>query len=425
MKKLPKSQVEFDLEISNEEVEKYFDKASQRISNDVDIKGFRKGKVPKDVLEKTIGKSAIFEEAGHFAIEKKYSDFVRENELYPIDYPKIEVKKMAPGNPIIAKVIVSVYPEIKLPKYRDIAAKEVKNRKKDFEVKDEELNSSLTYLQDSRAKEISVERESKEGDIVEVDFEVRKEGVKIEGGESKNHPVKIGDKKFMPGFEDNLVGLKAGDEKEFSLVAPKDYFKKELAGQKLDFKVKVRNVLELHKPELNDDFAKTLGGFQTLEELKKNIKEGVSKEKEEKEKVDFRNNLLEKIAKESTMDLPEVMLEKEMARMINEMKMEVEQYGLNFETYLQNLKKSEEELKKDFAPQAELRLKKSFVMSEISKAEDIKVEDEKVIEKTNEFLARYSTVAEAEKNVDLKELQAYARMLLLDERVLEFLENQK
>ncbi len=423
MKKLPKSQVEFTLEIPVKDVEVFLDKAAKNISNKVDIKGFRKGKVPYDVLEKTVGKQVLFEEAGQFAIDEAYKKFIEENNISPVDYPKVTVKKMAEGNPISIDVVVSVYPEIELPDYKKIAKEVSKKRKKDIKVEDKEIDESIKYLQNSRAKEISVSREVKKGDIAEVDFEVRMDGVKIEGGDSKNHPVKIGDGKFIPGFEDEILGMKPEEKKEFSLNAPKDYFKKDLAGKKLDFSVKLNNVLEVQLPELNDEFAKSLGGFKDMDELKNSIKEGMLKEKEEKEKNDFRNTLIESIAKEVKADIPDVMIERELDKMIGDMKMDIQQHGLKFEDYLLGIKKTEKEIREGMRPQAELRIKSGLLMEKIAEKEKIKISDEKITEKANEFLLRYKDAKEAENDIAPDQLRAYAKAVLTNEGVLEFLES--
>ncbi len=422
MKKLPKSQIEFTLEIPVEEVELFFDKAAKNISENIEIKGFRKGKAPKDVVQKIVGKQAVFEEASQLAIEKKYQEYIKENQIVVVDYPKITVKKMAESNPVVIDVVVAVYPEVKLPDYKKIAKEQSQKRKKDIDVSDDELNSALEYLLSSRAKETSVNREAKENDIAEVDFEVRLDGVKIDGGSSKNHPVKIGAGKFIPGFEDNIKGMKPKETKKFSLVAPKDYFKKDLAGKKLDFSVTLNNLFEVELPELNDDFAKSLGGFESAEALKKNIKEGLLLEKKEKEENEFRNSLLEKIAQEADIDLPDAMVEREIDKIIDEIKMNVEQNGIKFEDYLLTIKKEEKDIRQDVRKQAETRVKIGLVIDEISKKENIKIDDDKITQKANEFLLRYSDVKSAEEAISPERLKAYAKSVLISEEVIKLLE---
>lgn len=424
MKKLPKSQIEFELEISTEEVSAFFEQAAAEISKHIDIKGFRQGKAPKDVLEKNVGKQLIFEEAGKFAIEKKYHDFIHKNNIFAIDHPKIEVKKLAEGNPVLATVVVSVYPEVKISDYKKIANEENKKRPASAESFGEarELDEALAYIQNSRAKEVAVLREAKEGDLAEVDFEARLGGVKIEGGESKNHPVKIGEKKFIPGFEDQIKEMKVGEEKDFTLLVPENYFQKNLAGKNLDFHVKLNNLFEVSLPELNDDFAKSVGNFDSLDALKKNIEDGIKKEKEENEKESFRNGLIEKIASESEIDLPDIMVERELDKMVAEFEGNISQHGVDFNSYLANIKKTEESLRADFRNQAEKRLKAALVLAEVIKKENIQIEESELTEKANEMLARFKDIDTAGKSVNPERLKEYARTILLNEKAFALFE---
>jgi trigger factor len=426
MKKLPKSQVEFELTISTEEVEKYFDKAAKHLSKHVEIKGFRKGSsVPKDVLEKYAGKQAIFQEASEMAIEEKYKEFVKKENIFPIEHPNLKVKKMAEGNPVEVTITVSVFPEVKLPDYKKISENVKKKRKKDVKVEEKDIKDALEHLRASKRKEVAVVREAKKGDIAEVDFEVRIDGVKIEGGDSKNHPVTLGDGKFIPGFEDNIEGMKAGEVKEFSVDAPKDYFKKDLAGKKMDFKVTLKSVLEVKLPDLDDEFAKSLGGFKTLTELEENLKKSIKMEKEQKEKEAFLDSLIGAIVKDSKIDLPEVMIKNEQEKIINEMKTNIEQHGLSFDMYLANLKKTIEEIKEDVKEQAEKRVKSVLVLEEIAKQEDIKPTEEEVTEKVNQTLLQYKSQGAETENINPEQLKAYAKMVLTNEKTLNFLENNK
>jgi len=423
MKKLPRSQVEFEINIPVEEVEKYFDEAAKHLSKHVDIKGFRKGSpIPKDVLEKYVSKQAIFEEAGELAIDETYKKTVKEENIFPVAHPDVKVKKLAEGNPIEVTVIVSVFPELKLSDYKKISQDAAKKRKKDVSVDDKEVKDALEHLRGSKRKEVAVSREAKKGDVAEVDFEVRVEGVKIEGGDSKNHPVALGEGKFIPGFEDNIEGMKAGETKEFTLKAPKDYFKKDLAGKEMSFKVTLNSVLEVQLPELDDEFAKSLGGFKTLTELEENLKKGITMEKEQKEREVYLDSLIDSIIKDSKIDLPEVMIKNEQEKILGEMKNNVEQHGLSFDMYLTNLKKTVDEIKEEMKDQAEKRVKAVLVLEEIAKQEDIKPTDEEVTEKANQVLLQYKSQGAATENIDPEQLKAYAKMVLTNEKTLDFLE---
>jgi len=426
MKKLPKSQIEFELVVSPKEVEKYFDQAAKHLSKHVNIKGFRKGSlVPIDILEKYIGKQAIFQEAGELAVDEKYKEFIKKENIFPVEHPKLELKKMAEGNPIEVLVTVAVFPEVKLPDYKKISEKAAKKRKKDVKVEEKDVKEALEHLRASRRKEQAVEREAKKGDIAEVDFELRVNGVKVEGGDSKNHPVVLGEGKFIPGFEDNIEGMKKGEVKEFSVNAPKDYFKKDLAGKKIDFKVTLNRVLEIQLPNLDDEFAQSLGNFKNLAELEENLKKSLELEKKQKEKETFLDSLIGEIVSGSEIELPEVMIKNEQEKIINEMKSNIEQHGLSFDMYLANLKKTIDEIKEGVKEQAEKRVKSVLVLEEIAKQEDIKPTDEEVTEKTNQVILQYKSQGAETENINPEQLKAYSKMVLTNEKTLDFLENNK
>ena len=246
---------------------------------------------------------------------------------------------------------------------------------------------------------------------------------KIEGGESKNHPVKIGEKKFIPGFEDQVKGMNVGEEKNFTLLVPETYFQKNLAGKNLDFHVKLNNLFEVIIPELNDELARSVGNFEGLNVLKKNIEDGIKKEKEQNEKESFRNGLLDKISSESKIDLPDVMIERELDKMIAEFEGNISQYGADFDSYLANIKKTEESLRYDFRNQAEKRIKVALILAEIIKKENLQVEENELTEKANEMLARFKDIEIADNSINPERLKEYARTLILNEKAFTLLEN--
>lgn len=420
IKKLPKSRVEISFELTAEELKPFIEKAVSNASQSVKIEGFRPGKAPRDLIEQKIGQAALYEEAAELAVRKTYVAAVLEKNLNVIGRPEIQILKLAPGNPFNYKAIAAVLPEIKLPDCKIIAA-ETKSRAKPAEVPEKEINETVEHVRKSRAKHSAVNREAKEGDFCEIDFEARHGGAKIEKGESKNHPLVIGGKEFVPGFEENLVGMKTGEEKTFSVKAPDDYFKKEYAGKVLDFKVKINGVFERILPELNDEFAKTLGKFENLEQLKKSVKEGLLMEKEKKEKDRLRMEILEKIAEKTEMELPDILVESEKEKMTHELEHNVEQFGLTLENYLNQVKKTVDELKKDWQKDAEKRAKAALILREIAAKERLAPTEEEIAEKTKETLAHYHSVQEAGQ-IDPAAVRDYVEGQLKNEKVFEFLE---
>jgi len=296
--------------------------------------------------------------------------------------------------------------------------KGIKVKKNKPSVGKEEVDKSLDFLQKSRAKTVTVNRPAQMGNRLEIDFEVRNNGVRIENGTSKNHPVILGDNRFLPGFETQLEGLSAGQEKEFSLKVPQNWPDKRVADKNLECKVKVNLVQERILPDINDEFAKSLGNFPSLEALKKNIGEGLLEEKELREKQRMQMELIEKIAEDSKIQIPSVLIEEELERMINELKFSVSGFGLDFETYLKEIKKTSDELKKEWRKQAENRVRINICLKAIATKENIEVTDEEIETKINEELKHYSSAEEAKKDIDLKTLREYTKEVLRNEKVL-------
>ena len=416
IKDLPKSQKEISVEISVEEMEKYMNNALDKLAKNIKLDGFRDGKVPKDVAEKQLGDAAIFEEASHEAIEKSYLEIIKENKLNPLGQPKAEITKAAPNNSLEYKIVISVMPEVKLGDYKTVFGKmEVKK------IDDEMIEKELKTLQKKKASYLTKDESAEKGDRVEIDFETRVGGVKLEGGESKNHPLIIGQGKFIFGFEDNLVGMKKDEEKEFDLVFPENY-KKELAGKKASFKVKINLVQKVNLPEINDEFAKGLGKFENLEELKKSIKRGMIMEEEGKAKEKLRGELIDQVVEKTTVEIPETLVESELTNMVNEFKNNITQTGIEFEEYLKNVNTNLEKLKTEWQPMAEKRTKTGLIMREISVQEEIKIGDEEIEKRVNETLKFYPNEEELRKNMDLEKFKDHMAGVIMNEKVFEILE---
>lgn len=419
MKKLPKSQVHFEISLPEQHVLALLPEASGLMSQKIEIKGFRKGKVPQDVLEKHVGKERLFEEASYLAIDKAYKMLFKEHALNPVGQPKVEIKKLAAGNPLEFSITVPVHPDVTLPDYRAIAEK-ARMEKKSPEVKKEEIAETIEYVRKSRRKEVLVAREAKTGDLVELDFEARIAGVKLDGGESRNHPLILGESKFIPGFEENITGMKAGEEKTFSVTVPKDYYQEQLREKILDFKVKINGVYELALPELNDEFAKSLGAFETLVALEESVKENIAKDKETKEVERVRRVFAEELAVKATIDVPDMLVDQEVDTMIAEMRQNIEREGANFDSYLMGIKKTTDDLKKEFRKQADTRVRIALCLKEIAKQENITLDDKDVQAQASQVLARYD---EAERSrIDKTLLAQYVSGIMKNEKIFTLLE---
>jgi trigger factor len=421
IRKLPKSQVEIKVSVPATELEKFLDMAAEDLGKELKISGFRPGKAPRKIVEQKIGTEKVLAHAAEKAVKKSFVDSVVKNKIEAVGEPQITITKIAPGNDLEYKAVVAIMPKITLGNYR----KQVQSvpKPKLEEIKPEEIQKELEYLRKSRAKLVTVSREAKKGDLVEIDFEVLVDGKEIEGGKSKSHPLTIGEGYFIPGFEEYLVGMKEKDEKEFSLDFPKDYHKKELAGKPAKFKVAMKLVQKKELPEIGDEFAKSLGSFESLEKLRSSIKEGLEIEKKKKDETKWQNDVIEKITSECGVEIPDVLLSAELDKMLAEFEQNIAGMGMNLNQYLESVKKTRDELKKDWSDSAEKRIKAALALSEIASLENISPESKEIEEQMNKTLALFKNQGDLEKNVDMERLYNYVKSTLTNEKVLKFLES--
>lgn len=421
IRKLPKSQLEIKISVPAEDLEKFLDMAAEELSRDLKISGFRPGKAPRKIVEQRVGSEKVLAYAAEKAVKKSYVESIAKNKIEVIGEPKITITKIAPGNDLEYKAVVGIMPEISLGDYR----KRVKGMKKSEpeKIKSEEIQKELEYLRKSRAKLITVSRVAKKDDYVEIDFNVLIDGKEIEGGKSQNHPLTIGESYFIPGFEENLIGMKAEDEKEFDLEFPKDYHKKELAGKPAKFKVKMNLVQEKDLPEMNDDFAKRLGKFENLESLKKSILEGMELEQKKKNEEKRRQEILEKIISECQVEIPDVLLESELEKMMAEFEQNISGMGMKLDDYFASIKKTRDEVRAGWNESAEKRVKSALALREIARLENISPESAEIEEEMNKTLAHFKDQGEMEKNVDMEKLYGYVKGVLQNEKVFKFLES--
>lgn len=421
IKKLPKSRIEILFEVPAEEVDKFREETISNLSKNLEIGGFRKGKIPKEIAEKEIGFKKILEETAEGAVRENYLKAILENKLEPLGQPEIEILKMAFGSPLIFKIRVPVMPEVNLPDsnselgYKKIAS-EVKRNK--ISVQEKEIEDTLSWLQKSRAKFTLKNQPAEKGDFVEIEFQ----SPKIEAGLKKKDGFILGQGHLIPGFEENLIGMVFGQEKEFSLKFPESHSQKDLAGSLVDFKVKMNSIQEIELPEINDDWAKNLGNFENLEILKNSIREGINLEKEKEESQRIRQEILEKISQKSEIEIPEILIEEEKSRILEDLKKNVSEIlKIPFQDYLSKIKKTEAGLKESFFPTAQKRIKNFLILREIAKREKINVSGEEAREEVNKILKNYSL--EKTKELDLERLKLYIEGEIRNEKTLQFLES--
>ncbi len=421
IKKLPKSQIEISISVPAAEFENFIDEAARELSKDAKIAGFRPGKAPRHIVEQEVGAEKVLAHGAEHAIKKTYVDYIVKNKIEAIGEPKITITKIAKGNDLEYKAVVAVMPEITLANYRKIAKSVPKFQIEP--VNEEQIRKELETLQKSRAKFIAVSRGARTGDRMEIDFEVFVDGKSIDKGKAQNHPVTIGENHFIPGFEDNLIGMKEKDEKEFELTFPKNYHQEELAGKPARFKVKVNLVQKKELPEINDDFAKELGKFKSIEDLKKSLAEGIELEQKKKNEEKWRTEVIEKTTAESQIELPENLIEQEINKMMAEFEQNIAAMGLKLETYLENIKKSKSEIAKGWRETAEKRVMAALVLREIAKSEEIEIPAAEIEREMNKVMAYYKSVPDVEENIDMERLYDYTKGILTNEKVFQFLES--
>jgi len=353
-----KGTIELEVELERADIEKYLKRAAEHLASHASIDGFRKGNAPYDVVCRHVGGEAVvYQEALQAIVGGTLPGALKELPEEIIGQPDIMIQKMVPPFGVSYKATLMISPAVQLGSYEALKVK-----KQDTAVDDKEVEQVLRELREMRAEEKSVERTAQKGDVVELDIVVKQNGVPIENGASKGTKIILGEERFIPGFEDKIVGVKKDETRTFELIFPERYHEKSLAGKPAEFDVHVAQVSERILPELTDDFVKSLGHADTVVDMKKQVRERLAHEKESEAQEKFQIACMEALAKESKIEtIPDGVIDNEVLRMLQEMKQHVAQQGIAFDDYLKSLSKSEDDLKKDFRHNATERVKLSLV----------------------------------------------------------------
>ncbi|KFZ41196.1 MULTISPECIES: trigger factor [Thermoactinomyces] len=371
------------VETDEQSVQDALDQAFKKVVKQVNVPGFRKGKVPRAIFEKRFGVEVLYQDALDILLPKAYEEAVEETGIVPVDRPEIDIEQLEKGKSLIFKATVTVKPEVELGEYKGL---EVEVDEEKFAVKPEDVEKELERMQKQQGQLEPVEEGAVEkGDRVIIDFEGFVDGEPFEGGKAEQYTLEVGSGTFIPGFEDQLIGMKAGEEKEIQVTFPEEYHVEDLKGKPATFKVKLHEIKRMNLPELDDEFAQDVSEFDTLEELKADIEKNM-KEKAEKDKENFiRNELVEKAAQNATVEIPEVMIENETENMLRQFEQRLMYQGLNLETYAQFTGQDQEALKDQFKEDAEKRVRADLVLEAIAKEEQIEVKDEEVEEEIKQM----------------------------------------
>jgi trigger factor len=419
LKNLPQSEIELTIEVPATEYQKFMGAAARQISETIKIEGFRPGHAPYDIVNKKVGEGAILEQALSEIITHTFVDAINQEKLDTIGQPEIEIKKMAPGNDLVYTAKVAILPKITLP---DISSLSLS--KPAAVVSDKEITDFLDRLAKSRATEILENRPAKDKDLVKLDYQILLADVPQENSTQKNFSVFLGEKHMVPGFEEQIIGLSANDHKKFSLTFPKDYFQKNFAGKTCEFDVTIKGVYQLDIPKVDDDFAKSLGHFKDLSELKKQITDNLQLEKQTEADRKLENDLLKLVIEKITFpELPEKLIDNELHIMMHELEDDLASKGLSLATWLVNMNKTEDEFKKDLRPQAELRAKSILATRAIVKEQDIKAEPTEINTELQKLLDLYED-EESKKEIQSPHYRDYLAQSIANKKVIDWLKEK-
>lgn len=364
-------EVVLTIEVPTEEWSKAIAAAVKRIANQVNIHGFRRGKAPRRIVEREVGLAAILDEAYEKLGPKVFNEAMDEEKLELATYPKFERVTVEEDKPLVFKAIVTPKPEVKLGEYKGL-----KIEKKTEEVTEEQVAQHIDKMRERQAKLVDALEgaAAKKGDLVTLDFKGFTDGEAFEGGEGKDYPLQIGSGSFIPGFEDQLVGAKAGEEREVKVKFPEDYHEKKLAGKDAVFKCVIHAIRHKELPALDDAFVEKASVFHTVDELKKDVREKMEKAAATKAENDLRVTAIDKAAENITVDIPQVMIEDRITQMIQELAMRLEQQGMKFEQYLQYSGSDMTKLRNEYRETATKNVRTDLMLEAVAKAENIKVE---------------------------------------------------
>lgn len=368
------NKVQLKVEVEKERVNDALDKAFKKIVKEVNIPGFRKGKVPRRVLESRYGKEILHRDAFDFLIPQAYNEAIKAAEIDPIDQPMIDDFFIAEDEPATFTAVVEVKPEVELGQYTGLVIE-----KEEVEVSAEDIENSLKTRQEQHAELASVEKEEVEkGDFAIIDFTGFVDGEKFPGGSAEEYTLEIGSGSFIPGFEEQLIGKKVGEETELSVSFPEDYQAENLAGKESVFKVNIKELKVKKLPELDDDFAKDVSDFETLEELKEDIKKKLLEQKENKAQMEYEDKLVETVTNNAEVEVPDILVEDELDIMLENMNYNLSRQGINAEQYFQYMGIEKDKWREDNRESAKQRAKSNLVLEAIAKKEGIEVSDEEI-----------------------------------------------
>ena len=410
-----KNEVKITFNIEAEKFEEAMKKVYSKTAKYFNIPGFRKGKAPMQLVERQYGSAIFYEDAFNELVPEIYDETIKEKKIEAVSRPNIDIVQMEKGKELIFTATVETKPEVELGKYKGIEIKKI-----EYKATDKDIEHELGHMAERNARLVTIEdRPVEKGDITVIDFEGSVDGVKFEGGTAENHELEIGSNTFIPGFEDQIVGMKIDEVKDIKVKFPDEYFSKDLAGKDAVFKVTLHEIKKKELPKIDDEFAKDVSEFDTLDELKNSIKERLDTDNERKAKYETEEEAIKTVCENAKLDIPNGMVELEIDNMMQDMQTRLSYQGLNLNQYMQMLGKTEDDMRSEFKEQAERQIKSRLVLEAIVKAEKIEAVDEEIAEKAKEMAKQYGR--KEEELLENNQLKEYISENLKSEKAIDFI----
>ena len=379
------NELKIDFEIEAEKFENAIQTVFNKNAKYFNIPGFRKGKAPFHIVEKQYGVQIFYEDAFNELVPEIYEQALKENNIEAVSKPEIEISQMEKGKDLKFLATVQTKPEVKLGKYKGIEIKKV-----EYNVSENDIEHELEHMAEHNSRLVTVnDRPVKEQDVVVIDFEGFVDGKPFDGGKAENHELTIGSKTFIPGFEEQIIGMKIDEEKDINVKFPDEYFSKDLAGKDATFKVKLHEIKVKELPKIDDEFAKDTSEFDTLSDLKNNIKERLEKQNKEREKSETENAAVDVLCENTEIDIPSGMIETEIDNAVEEVRGRLSYQGMKLEDYLKIINKTMDEFRKEYEEQAKKSVKVRLIIEAISKDADIKVDEKEIEDKIKGMAEKY------------------------------------
>ncbi len=390
LEKLEKNLAKLTIEVPAEEFEKAIEQAYQKANGKITLPGFRKGKAPRKMIEKMYGAGVFYEDAANILIPKAYDEALKDCEETIVSRPTIDVTQIEAGKPFIFTAEVALKPEVTLGEYKGVEVP-----KQEINVTEEEIQAEVDKERENNSRTIDVEdRGVEQGDLIKLDFDGSVDGVPFQGGKAEDYPLTVGSGSFIPGFEDQLVGAKIGEEKEVKVTFPEDYHAEDLKGKEAVFKCTVKEIKVKELPEADDEFAKDVSEFDTLAEYKEDIKKNLTEKKEAAAKREKENAAVAKAVENATMEIPDAMINEQVRRMTDDFTRRIESQGITLQQYMQFTGMDTDKLVEQMKPEALKRIQNSLVLEAIAKAENIEISDERLDEEIAKMAERYKMEAD-------------------------------